>query len=93
LWKPRDRARGNDSFGRPIHLSRYYPSKSDGCQLELMNAEQDVTRLRELKLRIEMLISYYRSMGDNERAFVRALEERLCGVSHSLHSIRSGQIC
>ncbi len=49
-----------------------------------MVAEQNVVKLRERKIRIEMLISYYRQMGERERGFAEELEHRLRAVKEAL---------
>ena len=49
-----------------------------------MVPEQDVMRLKEAKRRMEMLISYYRELGEKDHAFVQDLEVRLRGVASAL---------
>lgn len=51
-----------------------------------MIAEQDITRLKEVKVRVERLISYYREIGEEERTCVEDLKTRLHGVAAALCS-------
>ena len=50
-----------------------------------MVAEQNTPRLQELKSRMEMLISYYRSMGEEQMGYVQELELRLRSVTDAMN--------